>query len=119
LHFSVILRCERKRASKDDGPSASAGILRGPLSRPPQDDGEQANSVLLATRLRPSHIYTVSKKHRRFRWSSDFSGGGGRFVTIVAAKNVDRMERSVIRVDSPARTPLPDFAALHPGYEER
>jgi hypothetical protein len=29
------------------------------------------------------------------------------------------MERSVIRVDSPARTPLPDFASLHPGYEEK
>jgi hypothetical protein len=46
-------------------------------------------------------------------------GGGSRLVTIVAAKNVARMERSVIRVDSPARTPLPDFASLHPGYEEK
>jgi hypothetical protein len=26
------------------------------------------------------------------------------------------MKRSVIRVDRPARMPLPDFAALHPGY---
>jgi hypothetical protein len=61
---------------------------------------------------------TPFAKHRRFRSSSDSSGGGGRFVTIVAAKIVARMERSVIRVDSPARMPLPDFASLHPGYEE-
>jgi hypothetical protein len=32
----------KRRASKDDGPSASAGILRGPrYARPPQDDGQQ------------------------------------------------------------------------------
>jgi hypothetical protein len=31
-----------ERASKGDGPGASANSLRGPLSRPPQDDGARA-----------------------------------------------------------------------------
>jgi hypothetical protein len=33
----------------------------------------------------PESCNVIGKKHRRFRSSSDFAGGGGRFVTIAAA----------------------------------
>jgi hypothetical protein len=68
---------------------------------------------------RPSFVERQEQNHRRSRSSSDFAGCGGRFGHDQCGENVARMERSVIRVDGPARTPLPDFASLHPGYEER
>jgi 5-formyltetrahydrofolate cyclo-ligase len=45
--FPVTLRCSAEgRASKGDGPSASAGILRGPrCAQAPQDDGSGVETV--------------------------------------------------------------------------
>src|SRR5206468_5729874 len=39
-----------------------------------------------------------------------------RFVRELIAKNVARMVRSAIRDSLPVVRPIPDFAALHPGY---
>ena len=65
----VILRCEPQRASKDARPGRLGRILRGPILRPPQDDGEQASLLIPATHLRPrfadqSHEAFASKKIR-------------------------------------------------------
>jgi error-prone DNA polymerase len=47
-----------KRASKDDGPSASAGILRGPRSaRAPQDDGRFIDRLSALARAAPGRTF--------------------------------------------------------------
>ena len=55
-----------KQASKDDGPSASAGILRGPRSaRAPQDDGRFINRLSALARAAPGRTFLAGMHYHR------------------------------------------------------
>ncbi|MGB6536090.1 MAG: error-prone DNA polymerase [Xanthobacteraceae bacterium] len=82
-----------KRASKDDGPGASAGILRGPrCARAPQDDGNFTSRLATLARTAPGRTflagihYHCGDEPRRLALLSEFGERCG--APLVAVNDV-------------------------------
>ncbi len=67
----VTLRCERSEPRRATAPAPRPYPSRA-AARPPQDDGEQASLLVLATQLRPSF---ADRSHQAFA-SKKIRGGG-------------------------------------------
>ncbi|HTZ00763.1 MAG TPA: error-prone DNA polymerase [Xanthobacteraceae bacterium] len=65
LHFNRHPEARAQRASKDDGRDASAGILRGPLSRPPQDDGNFIPRLAALAEAAPGRSFLAGAHYHR------------------------------------------------------